>query len=149
MDSIFRGAVIYGFVWLIFRIAGKRSLAQITTFDAVLLLIISEATQAAMLDNDNSITNSFLLISTMLGLDVVFSCVKQYFPAIEKVLDGASLVILDHDGLHQTEMNKERVDKADILTAARQSLGLANLGEIEYAILEQSGGISVVPKAKP
>ena len=66
MESILRGAATYLLVWLIFRITGKRTLAQITTFDAVLLLIISETTQAALTDNDNSFTNSILLILTML-----------------------------------------------------------------------------------
>jgi uncharacterized membrane protein YcaP (DUF421 family) len=67
---------------------GKRTLAQITTFDAVLLLIISETTQAALIDDDHSFTNSVLLILSMLGLDVLFSCIKQKFPAVERVMDG-------------------------------------------------------------
>jgi uncharacterized membrane protein YcaP (DUF421 family) len=148
MESVFRGAVTYVFVWLIFRIAGKRSLAQITTFDAVLLLIISETTQAALTDNDNSITNSFLLILTLLGVDVIFSCLKQRFPAMEKVVDGVPLVLLDRRGLNQDAMAKERIDEADILAAARELRGIANLSQIEYAILEQSGGITIIPKRR-
>jgi uncharacterized membrane protein YcaP (DUF421 family) len=148
MESVFRGAVTYVFVWLIFRIAGKRSLAQITTFDAVLLLIISETTQAALTDNDNSITNSFLLILTLLGVDVVFSCLKQRFPAMEKVVDGVPLILLDRRGLNQDAMAKERIDEADILAAARELCGIANLSQIEYAILEQSGGITIIPKRR-
>jgi uncharacterized membrane protein YcaP (DUF421 family) len=146
MESVLRGAVTYLFVWLIFRIAGKRSLAQITTFDAVLVLIISETTQAALTDNDNSMTNSFLLILTLLGLDVLLSCLKQRFPRLEKVMDGAPLILLDTRGLRQQCMDKERVDHEDILAAARELRGLANLSEIEYAILEPSGGITIVPK---
>jgi len=69
MESILRGVATYLFVWVIFRITGKRTLAQITTFDAVLLLIISETTQAALIDDNHSFTNSILLILSMLGLD--------------------------------------------------------------------------------
>ena len=146
MESVLRGALTYLFVWLIFRLAGKRSLAQITTFDAVLLLIISETTQAALIADNNSITNSILLILTMLGIDVALSHVKQLLPAVEKVMDGMPLVILDPNGLKQDCMDRERVNKEDILHAARDLQGLANLDQIQYAVLEQTGNITVVPK---
>jgi uncharacterized membrane protein YcaP (DUF421 family) len=146
MESIVRGAATYLFVWLIFRIAGKRTLAQITTFDAVLLLIISETTQAALTDDDNSFTNSILLILTMLGIDVFLSCVKQRFPSVEKILDGAPLLILDPQGMRKEAMNRERVDEEDILHAARDLQGIGQLDKIKYAVLEQTGEITIVPK---
>lgn len=146
MDAILRGIATYAFVWAVFRLAGKRSLAQITTFDAVLLLIISEATQAALLDKDDSITNSFLLIITILGMDVLLSEVKRWVPSLEKWIDGVPCVLVDR-GAEQTEaLQQERVSREDILSAARENLGLANMDEVEYAILEQHGGISIVPK---
>lgn len=146
METVLRGVVTYLFVWFIFRIAGKRSLAQITTFDAVLLLIISETVQSSLIDEDNSMTNAFVLILTILGFDVLLSCIKQRFPAIEHVVDGVPLVLMDEKGLDEEVLEKERVDKDDILAAAREQQGLATLEEIEYAVLEQSGGISVIPK---
>jgi uncharacterized membrane protein YcaP (DUF421 family) len=146
MESILRGTATYLFVWIIFRLAGKRTLAQITTFDAVLLLIISETTQAALTDDNNSFTNSILLILTMLGIDVALSHVKQRFPAVDRVMDGVPLVILDSNGLKQNYMDRERVNKDDILHAARDLQGLANLDEIQYAVLEQTGDITIVPK---
>jgi uncharacterized membrane protein YcaP (DUF421 family) len=147
MESILRGAATYLFVWLIFRITGKRTLAQITTFDAVLLLIISETTQAALVDDDNSFTNSVLLILSMLGLDVLFSCVKQKLPAVDKVMDGAPLIILNRGELVRQAMQKERVDEHDILHAARELHGIGTLDDVEYAILEQTGEITIIPKA--
>jgi uncharacterized membrane protein YcaP (DUF421 family) len=146
MESVLRGATTYLFVWLIFRLAGKRTLAQITTFDAVLLLIISETTQAALIDDNNSFMNSMLLILTMLGIDVLSSHVKQRFPTVEKVIDGAPLVIMDPSGLKQDYMDKERVNKDDVLHAARDLQGLSNLDQIQYAVLETTGDITVVPK---
>jgi uncharacterized membrane protein YcaP (DUF421 family) len=147
MESIIRGAATYLFVWLIFRITGKRTLAQITTFDAVLLLIISETTQAALTDNDNSFTNSILLIMTMLGIDVMLSFIKQRLPVVEKVMDGMPLIILDRRGLRREEMARERVNEEDILHAARDLQGLSRLDQVDYAILEQTGEITIVPKA--
>lgn len=146
MDSVIRGIVTYLAVWIVFRIAGKRTLAQITTFDAVLLLIISETTQAALVDDDNSLTNSMLLVLTLMGMDVLLSEVKRWFPAVEKVLDGCPLIIMERGRLDKHAMHVERVDENDILAAARTLQGLGRLDDIEYAVLEQSGGITVIPK---
>jgi uncharacterized membrane protein YcaP (DUF421 family) len=148
MDSILRGVVTYFFIWLIFRIAGKRTLAQISTFDAVLLLIISETTQAALTDTDQSLTNSLLLILTLVGLDVLLSYVKEYFSTVEHIMDGTPLLILDRQNLNERAMAKERVSKEDILNAARKLCGVASIDDIEYAVLEQTGEITIVPKKK-
>jgi uncharacterized membrane protein YcaP (DUF421 family) len=146
MDSVFRAAVTYLIVWLIFRISGKRSLAEITAFDFVLLLIISETAQAALIDKNHSFTNSILLIVTMVGLDIAFSLWKQRSPTVEKVMDSVPLIILA-DGIPlRDRLDKERVDEADILTSARQHHGLERLDQIKYAVLERHGGISVIPK---
>jgi uncharacterized membrane protein YcaP (DUF421 family) len=146
MESILRGAATYLFIWLIFRVTGKRTLAQITTFDAVLLLIISETTQAALVDNDNSFTNSVLLVLTMLGIDVVLSCAKERFSAVQKLVDGVPLVLFDSNGFHKEVMHKERVREDDIMHAVRELQGLSRLDQIRYAILEQTGEITIIPK---
>ncbi len=70
MDSVLRAAVVYLVILVLFRLVGKRSLADVGPFDFVLLLIIAEATQQAMIDDDNSMTNSFLVILTLLTLNV-------------------------------------------------------------------------------
>jgi uncharacterized membrane protein YcaP (DUF421 family) len=148
MDTVIRAAATYAFVLLIFRLAGKRSLAETTAFDFVLLLIISETTQAALLDNDNSLTNSFLLIVTMVGIDVGLSLWKQRSERVEKLVDGVPLVILA-DGIPITErMDKARLDAGDILAAARELQGLERLDQIKYAVLERNGGITIIPKVR-
>jgi uncharacterized membrane protein YcaP (DUF421 family) len=145
MVSVLRGCATYVFVWLIFRAAGKRSLAQITTFDAVLLLIISETTQAALIDNDNSLTNSALLIMTIVGIDVLLSCVKQRFPNLERIMDGVPLVVYARGKLNDEVARHERVDEQDVVHAARELQGLPDLNHVQYAVLETTGQISVVP----
>lgn len=81
MDSVLRALAIYLFLMVIFRISGKRSLAQITTFDFVLLLVIGEATQQALLGDDFSLTNAALVIATLLGLDTGLSLLQQRLPS--------------------------------------------------------------------
>jgi uncharacterized membrane protein YcaP (DUF421 family) len=148
MESIIRGIVVYVFLLVIFRVAGNRTLAQTTSFDFVLLLIISETTQQAMVDADHSITNGFLLIITLVGLSILMSVLKIRFPRFEKWIDGLPVVVLEHGKpLHQ-RMKKIRIDEADILTSARMYHGLERLDQIKYAIVEHSGEITIVPKEK-
>ena len=66
MESVLRAAIVYVFLLVLFRLAGKRTLSDVTTFDFVLLLIISEATQQALLGEDFSLTNAFLVITTLI-----------------------------------------------------------------------------------
>lgn len=146
MSSVSRAVVVYIFLLVLFRLAGKRSLSQVTTFDLVLTLIISEAIQQALIFNDNSITNAFLLVLTLVGMDILLSLVKQRSARINRLLEGAPVVIMEEGRLHQDRMRQERVDVGDILHAAREREGLASLDQIAYAVVERSGGITVVPK---
>ena len=146
MESVIRGAATYFFVWFLFRIAGKRTLAEVTTFDFVLLLIISESIQQAMIDSDNSVTNAFLLVVTLVGLDVALSLIKRHSKRVARLLDGTPIVIIENGKLHRDRMEKERIDEADILSTAREAHGLERLDQIKYAVVEQSGHITVVPR---
>ena len=146
MDSIFRAAAVYLFLLLLFRVAGKRSLAQVTTFDLVLGLIISEALQQAMIDGDDSMTNAFLVVTTLVGANILMSLWKQRSEAVERVVDGAPVVIYADGRMLTDRMSRERVDEEDILQAGRQLLGLSSLDQVRYAVVERDGTISVVPK---
>ncbi len=146
MDSILRGAVVYAVLLVLFRIVGKRTLAEITTFDFVLLLIISEATQQAMIDNDNSMTNAFLIITTLLGLDIGLSLLGRRFRIVDRLVDDVPLVLVEDGRVLKDRMTKSRVDETDILQSARQLQGLERMDQIKYAVLERSGGLSIIPK---
>lgn len=148
MDSVLRATAIYIFLLLIFRIAGRRTLAQMTNFDLLLLLLTGEATQQGLLGNDYSLTNAFLVILTLIGLDVGLSLWKQRSPQLDKLVDGVPMVIVEDGRPLKDRMDKARVDESDILTAARVLQGLERMDQIKYAVLERSGGISIIPKQK-
>lgn len=148
MDSVLRATAIYIFLLLIFRIAGRRTLAQMTNFDLLLLLLTGEATQQGLLGNDYSLTNAFLVILTLIGLDVGLSLWKQRSPQLHKLIDGVPMVIVEDGRPLKDRMDKARVDESDILTAARGLQGLERMEQIKYAVLERSGGISIIPKQK-
>lgn len=146
MDSVIRGLVVYAFLLVIFRISGKRTLAETTSFDLILLLIISETTQQAMVDNDHSVVNAFLLIMTLVGISIGLSLLKQRFPKLEQMLDGTPLTIIENGVMHKERMDKLRIDKNDVMEAARQIHGLENLDQVKHAVVERSGSISIIPK---
>ncbi len=146
MDAIYRGAIVYMLLLLIFRLAGRRTLAQMTTFDMVLLLIISEATQNALIGDDYSITNAMLIIITMVVLDISLSLVKLRSPWVEGWLEGKPTILVEHGRSLTDLMKRARVDEADVLMAAREKHGLERMDQIKYAVLETSGGISIIPE---
>lgn len=145
MDSILRGTATYFFVWLIFRIAGKRSLAETTTFDFVLLLIISETVQSALNQNDNSLTNSFLIIITLVGLDILLSIVGYRLPRFNHLMNSRPVLIVENGKPVKARMAAARIDEDDILASAREKHGLERMDQIKFAILETHGGISIIP----
>jgi uncharacterized membrane protein YcaP (DUF421 family) len=147
MDTVVRAACVYFFLMLVFRIAGKRALHEITTFDFVLLLIIGESTQQALIGSDFSITNACILIATLLGLEIGLSWLPLIVPRFGRALDSLPLVLLEHGRLLEKRMHRERVSEEDILAAAREQRGLTRLEQIAYAVLERDGRISVMPAA--
>lgn len=146
MESVIRGVVVYVFVLLVFRIAGKRTLSQTSEFELVLLLIIGETVQDALIDGDHSLTNAFVLIATLIGMSIALTVVRQRWPGVSRWLDGLPVVVVRKGGTVQEVMQAERVDEADILAAGRATHGLSRIDEIEHAVVEENGEITVIPK---
>lgn len=145
MESVLRAVAVYGFLLLIFRITGKRSLAQITSFDFVLLLIVGESTQQALLGEDFSVINAFIVIATLMVMEMGLSFLKAWWPRLDPILESLPLVVVANGKVLDDRAAHERVDLEDILAAAREMHGLERLDQIKFAILERSGGISIVP----
>jgi len=145
MVPVARALAMYLFLLVVVRVSGKRTLAEVTVFDFILLLIISECTQQAMTGNDFSVTNGFLLVLTLVSVDRVSDWVTSRSERLDHMVNDAPLVLVDqgrvlHDRLRASHM---RVD--EVLEAARKDQGLERLEQIKYAVLERSGGISIIP----
>ena len=148
MESVIRGVTIYVFLWLIFRISGKRTLAETSPFELVLLLIISEVTNQAMVDSDHSITNAFLLIMTLVGMSVLLSFIKHRWPAASRIFEGLPLPLIRNGERLQHNMDKSRVDEEEILMSARLNQGVEKMEDIKEASVENDGQISIVPRSQ-
>lgn len=146
MDAVLRGLAIYLILFLFFRLSGKRTLSEVTTFDFVLLLVVGEATQQALLGEDFSITQAAIVIATLVGLDRASDFLSWRFARFKRVAESVPLILVDNGKLLRDVMAKEHVSEDDILQSARTTHGLENLDQVKYAVMETSGGISVVPK---
>ena len=148
MDAILRAAAVYLFLMLILRITGRRTLSEMNGFDLVLLLLIGDASQQALLRDDNSMTTSFLVISALFVIDVIFSLLKARSSWFSNLIDGLPMVLVENGKPLQGRLRRSRVCEADILQSAREQ-GLESMQDIKYAVLESEGSISIIPKACP
>jgi len=146
MDSVLRAAAMYLALMVLFKIAGRRSLADLTTFDFVLLMIIGEATQQALLGDDFSLTNALMVIVTLIAIDVGLSLLKQRSQWVSRLIDGGPTVIVEDGRILKSRMRLARLVEADIMEAARSSQGIETLEQIKFAIIERNGKISVIAK---
>lgn len=146
MDAVLRAAAIYIALLVIFRIAGRRALSDITTLDFLLLLIIGQATGQALLGDDHSITNTLLVIVALITMDLMLSLLKGRSAWLARHLEGEPMIVVEHGKTLPKRMAKSRISESDILEAARISQGLERMDQIKFAILERNGQISVIPK---
>jgi uncharacterized membrane protein YcaP (DUF421 family) len=145
MDTVLRAVGVYLILLILLRVAGKRTLSQVTTFDFVLILIIAETTQQALLGEDYSLTNMTIIASTLVLLSLVFAYVDFYLPNVSKWVDGAPLIVVRDGEILKDRVRKELVTEEDILESARMKHGIERLDQIKYAVLEKSGDISIIP----
>jgi uncharacterized membrane protein YcaP (DUF421 family) len=145
MDAVLRALTIYLILLVIFRLSGKRGLSEVTTFDFILLLIISEATQNALLGNYYSVTNAFIVIVTLVTIDVVLSMVTSRSTKVEKLLSDVPTIVVDDGRVLDDRMAKLRMSVDDILEQARVAHGLERLDQIKYAVVERNGVVSIIP----
>ena len=147
MDAVLRATAIYLGLLVILRLSGKRTMAQITVFDFVLLLIVAEATQQGLLGDDFSVTNALLVILTLIGIERTTDFLSVKSGRFDRLLEGGSLIIVEDGRPNDERLQKLRISLDDILEQARSSQGIERMDQIKYAVLERNGSISVIPKS--
>lgn len=145
MDNVLRVVGMYVLLMIVLKIAGRRTLLEMTSFDFILLLIISEATQQALLGNDFSFTGAAITIITLITMDIVFGKMKERFPKIEMFIDGSPLLLVEYGRPLEKRMRKAGISVDDILSSARMNQGLERMDQIKFAILEKNGKIAIIP----
>ena len=142
--AVWRPLLVYGVLLVLFRSSGKRTLAKTTTFDFVLLLIISEAVSSALLADDHSITGALLAVMTLIVVDLGLSIVRRRWKFIDQLLSYEPTLLIHEGALLTRNMQREGIDEQDILEAARSTRSILQLADIRFAVLESNGDLSII-----
>jgi uncharacterized membrane protein YcaP (DUF421 family) len=145
MDIVLRAVALYAFVIFVMRIIGRRELSSMTPFDLVLLIILGDAIQQGLTQDDYSVTGAVLAIGTIATLQVVTSYLSFRFPAMRNVFQGHPIVLVDHGKFVHRNLRRERMTEEEVAEEARQQQ-IASLDQVEWAILEANGSVSFIKK---
>ena len=148
METVIRGAAVYALLLVIVRLSGRRTLSQMTPFHLVLILIVAETTQQALLGDDFSLVNSAILIVTLFAIDIGLSYVKERSGRVERILDGVPVILVSHGEPDRKVLAGVRMSVEDVMEAAREKQGLERLDQVRFAVLGATGEISIIPEGR-
>ena len=145
MDLTVRAVTLFFFVFLITRVIGRRELSSMEPFDLILLIVMGDAIQQGLTQDDYSVTGALIVIGTFAILQVLISYLSYRFPRLRPALDGEPLVIVQDGKAIEKNMKRERITLEEVMVEARQQQ-VATLDDIAWAVLETSGKVSIIPK---
>ena len=144
LEKIVRSAAVYLFLLFAFRLTGKRQVGQLTPFDLVLLLLISNVVQNAVIGNDNSLGGGLLGAVTILILNRLVVELTFRSKRLRRLLETSPTILVHNGKILHANLDRERVTMDDLLAALRRN-GVADVSHVRVAMLEENGGISVIP----
>jgi uncharacterized membrane protein YcaP (DUF421 family) len=147
VDIALRAVVLYAFIVLVMRVIGRRELSSMTPFDLILLIILGDAIQQGLTQDDYSVTGALIAVSTIATLQVVTSYLSFRSERARKVLEGLPIVLVDRGKLVEENLDRERMT-ADEVAAEMRAHEIASLDEVEWAILESNGSVSFIKKSQ-
>ena len=146
MDLVLRAAVLFTFVYLLLRVVGRRELAQMAPIDFVLLIVLGDAIQQGLTQDDYSVTGAMIVITTIAAIQVSVSWFAFRFKRVRRFLEGEPLVLVQDGELLNENLRRARLAPEELAEEARISQ-VASLSDVAWAILEPSGKISFIPKS--
>lgn len=145
METVIRVFIVYVMLLIAFRVIGKRELSKLSPFELVTLLIVPEIFQQALMREDFSMTNAIVATSTLLSLVFVTSVFSYRWQAVHRLTSGYPTVLVHEGELLRAHMDQERVPAEEILAEVHKA-GLEHIEQVKWAILEEDGKISVIPR---
>ena len=143
-DIVLRTAAIYVAILIGLRLAGKREMGQMTVFDLVVLLLIANAVQNAMVGPDTSLLGGVLAAGVLLILNAGLARLRLRWPRLQRAIEGSPTLLILHGEVQSDNLRREGVDQ-ETLQAALREHGVPDAAGVEMAVLETDGSISVVP----
>jgi uncharacterized membrane protein YcaP (DUF421 family) len=145
MDIVLRAFVLYVFVVFVMRVIGRRELSSMTPFDLVLLIILGDAIQQGLTQDDYSVTGAILAVATMATMQVFTSYLSFRSRTARKILEGEPIVVVERGQLVEHNLVRERMTADEIAEEMRQQQ-ISSLDQVEWGILEANGSISFIEK---
>jgi uncharacterized membrane protein YcaP (DUF421 family) len=145
LEKVLRPVIVYFFLVVGLRLAGKRELAQLNTFDLVVLLTLSNTVQNAIIGNDNSVLGGIIGAATLLALNYLVVRFLSTHAKLDEFVEGTPEVIIEHGQIKQEVLRKELITLPELEVAAHKQ-GFASLHEIEKAVLEPGGSLSFIAR---
>ncbi len=145
MDIVLRAIVVFIFLMVLVRVIGRRELSSLQPFDLILLIILGDAVQQGLTQDDYSLTGAFLAVGTIALCQVLVSYVSYKFPLTRKVIEGVPIIVIQDGEPIKDNLSRERLDIDDVAESARQQ-GIGQLSEVKWAVLETTGQISFIKK---
>ncbi|HET9869146.1 MAG TPA: YetF domain-containing protein [bacterium] len=147
-EKVLRSAVVYLFLLAAFRFAGKRQVGQLTPFDLVVLLILSNVVQNAVIGNDDSLGGGLLGAVVILALNYGVVLLTFRYRPFRRLMAGEPSLLVHNGRVFHDRLGREHLTMEDLTAALRKS-GVADLAQVRFAILEDNGQISVIPREAP
>jgi uncharacterized membrane protein YcaP (DUF421 family) len=144
-ELILRAIIIYAFLVIVLRVTGKRQIGQLSPFDLVLLLVLSNAVQNAINGGDNSISGGVISAATLVILNYAVGFATFKSKKIEALVEGRPEVLIHNGVLFTNIMDRQRLTHHELNSALRGA-GCSCVQEVHFAILENDGQITVQPK---
>ncbi len=148
MLTIFiRTVIIYAILTALMRLMGKRQLGELDVGELVITILLSEIASLPITNPEKSMLHAIIPIATLAALEILTSFLILKIPFIKKILASKPSVLIAHGRLDKRAMKKVRISMEDLISQIRQN-GIFDLEEVDYAILEENGKMSIIPKAK-
>jgi uncharacterized membrane protein YcaP (DUF421 family) len=146
MDIVLRGIVVFVFLFVLVRVMGRRELSSLEPFDLILLIILGDAVQQGLTQDDYSLTGAMLAVGTIAVLQVITSSLNFRFPRLRPFLDGEPVVVLQDGKPIERNLKRERMTLDDLAESARQQ-GIGSLDDAAWGVMETTGRISWIKKS--
>ncbi len=144
VDIAVRSSVVYLVVLVGLRLSGKREIGQMTVFDLVVLLLLANAVQNAMVGPDTSLYGGVVAAAVLLGLNTLVARLRMRSPRLRRLVEGSPTLLVLHGEPLADHLRREGIDE-ETLQAALREHGIESLVDVDMVVLEIDGSISVVP----
>ena len=143
---VIRTLIVYTVISTVLRLMGKRQVGELELSDLVATLLLSELATLPIADHNVPLLNSLVPVLIILTLEILLTYCKTKFPPLKRLLESRPSVLIRKGVLDQAELGKMRISLEELLSECRLQ-GYAHLEDVYYAILEQDGKLSVIPRA--